>query len=51
MKQLYIQSKLNMTEKKMVTVYKDHQVELSVCYIAIAQGIETGQRFKNHHEH
>jgi len=37
------------SEKKMVTAYKAHQVELSICYTATAQGKETGQRFRNHH--
>ena len=46
LKQLYVQSQSNVLEKKLVTVYKAHQVEISVCSIAIAQGTETGQRFQ-----
>jgi hypothetical protein len=36
-------------EKKIVTAYKAHQVELSVCYVATAQGTKTGQKLRNHY--
>lgn len=46
LKQVYVQSQFNVSEKIMVTAYKAHQFELSVCYMVTAQGTETGQRFQ-----
>jgi hypothetical protein len=36
----------NVSEKKLATAYKAHQVELSVWSTATAQGTEIGKRFQ-----